>query len=324
MKNERLNKHIEKRKSQIEDIRTFFQKTMWDNELVEELSNSRQRLLKYLQALIVAVKTFNRHKIGFQCVALSYFCTLATIPLIALTVGVISKLGIDETILTESLADVIKSPHAGQIVETIMDGAHNILAVAENGMFGLFCALSFLWLVVWAMIQVERVFNNVWNAEASRKLWKRILALAVLVVIAPFLTVTLFSVPLAFSKFAQMLGVGFKLRTSGFIDWLLIYAFVVLIFSIMYKFIPAAHVKYKYAFSSALISGLFFIGLQYLYLNTQMFISRWNMILGAFALIPLFMIWLNFSWWVILVGSELCYGYQNIDQYIEQNSKEIE
>ena len=69
------------------------------------------------------------------------------------------------------------------------------------------------------------------------------------------------------------------------------------------------------ALSAALISSLAFTVVQYLYMETQMFVSRMNAVYGVFAAIPLFMVWLNIGWFIILLGSELSYVFQNVDNY---------
>ena len=52
-----------------------------------------------------------------------------------------------------------------------------------------------------------------------------------------------------------------------------------------------------------------------MYLETQMFVSRMNAVYGVFAAIPLFMVWLNIGWFIVLLGSEFSYVFQNVDNY---------
>ena len=58
-----------------------------------------------------------------------------------------------------------------------------------------------------------------------------------------------------------------------------------------------------------------FTAVQCMYLETQVFVTRLNGVYGTFAAIPLFMIWLNISWNIILMGAELSYAFQNVDTY---------
>ena len=66
---------------------------------------------------------------------------------------------------------------------------------------------------------------------------------------------------------------------------------------------------------AAIFSGPLFTLLQYLFLETQIFVTRLNSIYGAVAAIPLFMFWLNFGWFIILLGAELSYAFQNVNNY---------
>ena len=44
-------------------------------------------------------------------------------------------------------------------------------------------------------------------------------------------------------------------------------------------------------------------------------VTRLNTIFGAFAAVPLFMVWINIGWFIILIGAQLSYAFQNVDNY---------
>ena len=88
---------------------------------------------------------------------------------------------------------------------------------------------------------------------------------------------------------------------------------------------PNVKVKFPAAFFAALISALAFVVWQYLYVETQVFVSRMNTVYGAFAAIPLFLIWMNVSWTIILIGAEISHAYQYENSYLSvDNYKELE
>jgi membrane protein len=95
--------------------------------------------------------------------------------------------------------------------------------------------------------------------------------------------------------------------------WLAFYGIAVLALSVMYKFIPHAKVRYGAALKAALIVGVAFVAIQYLYMGTQLMVTRLGAVYGALAFIPLFLIWLNLCWQVILFGAELTRGYTLVD-----------
>jgi membrane protein len=97
--------------------------------------------------------------------------------------------------------------------------------------------------------------------------------------------------------------------------WTLFNVTATFTFSAMYKFIPNAKVDYGSALRASIPAALAFSIVQYLYLETQVFVTRLSTVFGAFAAVPLFMVWINIGWFIILIGAELSYAFQNVDSY---------
>ncbi len=268
-----------------------------------------------VKVIRITIDTFTQNHMGFQCVALSYFVTMAIVPLLALIFAITGGLG-----LSERLAEMLQQiSHFGtEYVEIVLGRANELIDSVKNGGLGLLSGLTLLWTVIWMMFQVERVFNNVWGIrKIPRKLYQRFGFYLLVIVLLPFI-ILLFGTGIAYyTNFTVLLGLDLSdLRVvAKVLGYLGFYIITALTLSVMYKFIPAAKVKYRHAFKSAMVSGLVFIIFQYIYLQTQMFVGRLNNVYGFFAAIPLFLIWLNFSWQIIIWGAELCYGFQNVEMY---------
>jgi membrane protein len=74
-------------------------------------------------------------------------------------------------------------------------------------------------------------------------------------------------------------------------------------------------VKFIPALVSGIVSGTILQILQWLYIDLQFGITKLNAIYGSFAAIPLFIIWLQSSWLVLLLGAELSFANQNVARY---------
>ncbi len=263
----------------------------------------------------ITFKTFTENRMGFQCVSLSYFITLALVPFIAFAFAVTGGLGLDDKI-TQVLGMIL--PTHPEIVDMLAEKAGNILASAQGGGLGLVSALMFLWAILWMMFQVERVFNNVWGIlKIPRKLYKRFGFYFLVLFLAPFIVIIFGSGIVYATNMTDLFGLDLK-EVRGlfkFIGYVVFYFILVGTISVMYKYIPATYVNYRYAFWSAMIAGLIFMLFQYLYLHTQMFMGRLSQAYGLLAAVPLFLIWLNFSWQIIIYGAQLTYSFQNVDKY---------
>ena len=263
----------------------------------------------------ITFKTFTENRMGFQCVSLSYFITLALVPFLAFAFAITGGLGLDDKI-TQALGMIL--PTHPEIVNMLAEKAGNILASAQGGGLGLVSALMFLWAILWMMFQVERVFNNVWGIlKIPRKLYKRFGFYFLVLFLAPFIVIVFGTGIVYATNMTDLFGLDLK-EVRALFKWIgniVFYLILVGTFSVMYKYIPATFVNYKYAFWAALISGLIFMLFQYLYLNTQMFMGRLSQAYGLLAAVPLFLIWLNFSWQIIIYGAQLTYSFQNVDKY---------
>lgn len=296
----------------IRKVRSFLSEDIW-NENLNNLSRMRAHFIKDLRVLVVTIKTFSAEKIGFQAVALSFFCTMAAVPFMAVAFAITGGLGLEDT-LKQLLVSNIPNQQA---VDTLFGYAQNVIDTAQSSLVGLVSALLFTWLVLWMMMCVESVFNNVWRVNKSRNIFKRLTFYLVIMGLSPFVVLLFFAGAIVYSNVLDVLvpDVAFSENIKNFLGWVVFAAVSVMTFSAMYKFIPNHYVRYKDALKAALLSGVLFTILQYLFLETQIFVSRLNTIYGAVAAIPLFMFWLNFGWFIILIGAELSYAFQNVDNY---------
>lgn len=297
----------------IQKIKSYLTEGIW-SENFEELSKKRLRIVKDLQVLMLTIKTFSAQKIGFQAVALAFFCTMAAVPFIAIAFVITGGLGLEGP-LREALVQHISNQQA---IDTLFGYAENVINTAKSSPVGLVSAIFFAWLVIWMMMCVESVFNNVWKVRKARNLLKRMTFYLAITCIAPFIILVFFSGSIIYSNVLDLLvpdKIAFSDSIRSFLGWVIFAIVSIFTFAAMYKFIPNHIVEWRNAIKAALLSGVVFTLMQYLFLETQIFVSRLNTIYGAVAAIPLFMFWLNFGWFIILFGAELSYAFQNVDSY---------
>ena len=294
-------------------MKKYFSDDIWSIEL-ENLSKAKARFVKYMKVIMLTIKTFSGEKIGFQAVALSFFSTMSVVPFVAIIFAVTGGLG-----LADKLKELLYSyfNNSQETIDIILGFAQNIINTAESSAMGLVSALLFGWLVIWLMLSVERVFNNVWKVTKSRNLFRRLSIIISMILISPFVVIVFFAGSVVYSHALEYLGLNLEELTifKTILTWVIFAALASLTFSAMYKFIPNSPVQYWHALKAAVPAGIAFTLVQYMYLETQVFVTRLNTIYGAFAAVPLFMLWLNIGWFIVLFGAELSYAFQNVDNY---------
>lgn len=300
-------------KTKTHKLINFFSEEIWNLEM-EELSKAKARFIKYAKVCIITAKTYAQQKIGPQAVALSYFSVMALVPFLAIVFGITGGLGLDG-LLKEYLYANFSSNQG--LIDKILSFSQNIIDTAQSGWMGLLNALLFLWIIFRLMSGVENAFNNVWKVNKTRSLVRRFSYYVIILLLSPFVILVLFSGSFIYTDLLEYMGLdieGFTFIKKA-ISWVLFIVVAMLTFSAMYKFIPKHYVKYGVALRAASISAIAFTAVQFLYLETQLLVTRLNGVYGTFAAIPLFMIWLNISWNIILMGAEISYAFQHVNNY---------
>jgi membrane protein len=291
----------------------FFGHDIWFlNE--QDFSRWKARLVRDGKTVTLMLNTFYSQKISYQVTALAYRSMMAVVPAIAIGFYLTDGLGLRDKfaqILYDNLGEE-------RIVETLMNAADNIVTTAESGLFGFISMFTFVWIVLSLMITVRQVFNNVWKVEREPSFLRMIGIVIGITILAPFVVIIFFSGSVVYSHVLDLMfpqKLFFSDHLKSFVSWLMFAGIVVLILTVMYKYIPGTRVYTRHALKAAFISGIIFTGVQYLYLETQVMVAKQSAVYGALAAIPLFMIWLNLGWTIILYGAELSYAFQNVDRH---------
>jgi membrane protein len=239
---------------------------------------------------------------------------MSVVPFIAIIFAITGGLG-----LAEQLKDLLYAyfDNSQDTIDIILGFAQNIIDSAQSSAVGLVSSMMFIFIVIGLMLNVEKVFNNVWRVRKARRLIKRLSYVIAMILISPFIVMVFFAGSFFYSHALQYVGIDpnslgvFK----TILAWTLFNVTATFTFSAMYKFIPNAKVEYGSALRASIPAALAFSIVQYLYLETQVFVTRLSTVFGAFAAVPLFMVWINIGWFIILIGAELSYAFQNVDSY---------
>ena len=295
-------------------ITDLFTEGLWRIDTAS-CSKGYAKLVRLVRIIRITIDSFFGNKMGFQCVALSYFSLLALIPLFGLVFAVALGLGLPDNISGIIFRIFPANPEfAGLVIEK----AEVILESVKAGGTGIISAFLFVWGVEWMMFQVERVFNNVWGiSRIPRKIYKRSGYYILMLILIP-LIIIIFGAGIAFyTNLPHLFGLDVSnLRfIIIFLGYVVLYCITVITLAAMYTFIPATKVYFKNAVKAASIDAVVFIVFQYIYLELQVTVSRLNNIYGIIAALPFFLIWMNTSWQILIYGAELTYGFQYVEKY---------
>ena len=279
--------------------------------LQDRISRLKARFL-WVQLFLTTFEQSDKHDLDMKSNSLSYRSLLSAVPFLAIAFYLTGGVGLSDKI-DAFLAANISDP--GLIV-SLRTAAQNILNIGKSGFFGFIGFFSFLWIVISLLFMVRRAFNRIWECPDDKIsfLPKKIGIIVGIIILSPFVVILFFSGSVVYSNLLDLLLPQSSLILMGlkkFLTWSLFYVVTVLILSLLYKWVPACNVRYAFALQSAILSAAVFTLLQFLYLETQVMVSRQNAVYGILAALPLFLVWLNFGWTVILYGAQLSWCLQH-------------
>jgi len=269
------------------------------------IANYLKRLLCFLQQVL-------NHFISHECLksaaALSFTTILSIVPIIALLFFSVSHVVTDtenQIIIQNTLLNFF-SPSAGQELQ------EKILVLAEQASklrtIGLIALITTVFL---SLNTIDLTINNIWNIQrCKRTLLKLVLYFVVLMLIPVMVTVSLS----LSTYFLSMNAAGNTIVASAFNFFLFKLApllIVWLAFFSVYRWIPNIKVKVKSAAVGAAIAAIAFELAKVLFLIYIQFFPGYDLIYGAFAVLPLFCIWIYISWVIVLTGAVITYQLQN-------------
>ncbi len=152
------------------------------------------------------------------------------------------------------------------------------------------------------MLTIEHTFNAIWRVKAGRPLMRRL----GMHLLALFLGPLLFGGALA--GIGYLAGVSFGLVNEA--KWVNVAFFrmfplvvMTLLFALLYFVVPNRPVNRWHALIGGLFATLGFSLMQHMFSTYVAHFPAYAVVYGAFAAIPIFLIWLHLSWSVVLVGA---------------------
>ena len=300
-------------KALINRITVFVTKDIWSFELYQK-GPLRRAVANTVKVMVIAIRTFLDDKVMTRAAALTYSTLFAIVPILALIFAIARGFGF-ENIVTGLLENgIIGENESLNSVTQFIDGYMQY--VSSGAFIGI--GLLFLLFSVYSLADgIEANLNSIWHIKKSRRMGRKITDYFSLILLIPIGIICLCGVSLLASNILSHME-GFQLLggfTKFIVEDAMPYLIAGLILTGFYIYMPNTKVKFKYAIIPGIIAGILFQALQKLYFDGQFELSSYNAIYGGFAALPLFLLWLNISWAIILFGCELAYVSQNNDNF---------
>lgn len=269
--------------------------------------------VKALKIINLSIRSFLDRDLQMRSCALTYNTVLAVVPALAMLFAIARGFGFQNLMQSELFRYF---PAQRQALESALAYVDNYLAQASQGVFIGIGLIFLLWTLLSLMSNVEDTFNHVWGVTTKRSLQRKFTDYTALFLLLPVLMVCSAGISIFMSDAVQHVFEGNPLspmmhRMLAFMPTVISW----IIFTAAYYMVPNTKVNFKGALLAGIIFGTVFQLVQWLFVSGQVYVSKYNAIYGSFAFLPLFLIWLQLSWLITLLGVVLTYAWQNFDSF---------
>ncbi len=261
---------------------------------------------QWFQFLIFVVKRFEDDKCRQQAGSLTYTTLFAVVPMLTVFLVVISSIKALAP-AREQVQHFIYSnllPRSGVAVEQYLnrftESSSNLTVV---GILILFVTAILM------LSSIEDAFNHIWRVSKARGGIVGFMRYWTIISLGPILLGSAFALSstVASMNFLNNNLAGYEINGSFWL-WLISFALTWLGFSLLYWTIPNRSVPLRSAFIAGMFSALLFEGLRQVFGLVMSNFTSYELVYGAFAAVPVFLLWIWLSWNVILLGVEVSYA----------------
>ncbi len=289
---------------------------IWYTPLAE-LSRRKSFFFKQMRIFFLAARGFSNDKVQLRASALTFYSMLSIIPAAAIAFAIAKGFGLDQN-LEELITKEFKSHQ--EVLNWLLTNARNAIQQTKGGPIAGVGVIVLFWSVMSLLLHIESSFNHIWQISSSREWYRKFTDYLTIMLIAPVFMILSGSITVFvgthlndFMLQAPILEF-FKPIVSlliRFVPFVLSWITLTILFIVM----PNVKVNFVPAMVSGIIAGTLLQVVQWLYIDLQFGIAKLSAIYGSFAAIPLFIIWLQSSWTIVLLGAELTFANQNVSRY---------
>jgi membrane protein len=296
----------------------FIRTDIWRLRL-EDLPFGKSFAVKQLRIILLTLRGFDEDKCFARASSLTFNTLLSIVPVVAILFGVAKGFGF-ESMLKKELFEKFHGEAQQEVLWKVFEYAESLLQVTKSGVIAGIGLVILFWSVINVLSEIEGSLNDIWEIRESRSWGRKFSDYLAIMLLSPLFILLSSSVTVYIQTQITELTNQFKLL--GFISPLIFfsfklipYALIWILFTIIYVLMPNTKVNIKAGLLAGIVAGTIFQVAQWAYISFQVGTARYNAIYGSFAALPLFLMWVQISWWVVLFGAELSFANQNVDTY---------
>ena len=303
-------------------VATVVREAIWGVQF-SELPRWKQWLISIVRIVHLVIRDLMGEELSLRSMSLVYTTLLSMIPLLAVSFSVLKGFGVHnqiEPILLNLLTPL--GEKSAEITTQIITFVENTKA----GVLGTVGLALLIFTAVSLVQKIERAFNHTWRVTQNRPLGNRFSNYLSIILIGPVLIFTAIGITATITNHSLVQELmtypvlGALIHIGG---RMIPYLLVITAFTLVYTFVPNTKVKFKSAFVGALVAGLLWESVGWGFATFVASSGQYTAIYSALASLIIFMIWMQLSWLILLIGASIAFYHQHPEHHTLQSHNRL-
>ena len=307
-------------KQRVQHFREFVQYDLWRHPHVKTQDPKKRLWYRVLQTVILVARGFKNQALVVRANSLSFALLFAFIPMLALIYAIARGFGFEEMV-SEQLAGSFLAE--ANVAPVLLEWVERYLETARGGLFVGIGLVVLIWAVYAFFNMLENSFNSIWNVKKTRSFARRMTNYVMTLLLVPILVVVTSGISIFLNSTEILASVlsaieplrKFMLRFIPFVATSAVFTWI-------FTAIPSTQVKFSSAIIPGVLMGFLCQVVQALSMFLVVLFTRMSFVYGAFSAIPLVLIWLHITCWLLLIGAELAFAIQNNELFAYERDLE--
>ncbi|HXV27727.1 MAG TPA: YihY/virulence factor BrkB family protein [bacterium] len=284
---------------------------------IRKIKGPRGFFIRTVRIIVLSLREFSSDHCSLRASALTFYSLLSVVPVFAMAFGVAKGFGVDK-LLREKLMENLQGQQ--EALNRILEISDSLLQNTKGGVIAGIGLIILFWTVIQVLSNIEISFNHIWGIKKNRTLGRKFTDYLALMLIVPIFFVVASSATVFVVSQVQLITQ--KMAILGVLGPVILTCLQILPFAVfwglltyLYIFLPNGKIHFQSALIGGIVAGTIYQLVQWVYIHFQIGVSKAGAIYGSFAALPLFLIWLQMSWRIVLYGAELSFAHQNEERF---------
>lgn len=249
---------------------------------------------------VVLRERFREDKLGLTASSLTFTTMIALVPLLTVALSIFTAFPI-----FAKMQDVLQK----WLIESLVPDniARNVLGyltqfASKASRLGAVGLIALLVTAIALILTIDRTLNGIWRVKRARSFAQRVLIYWAGITLGPLLL----AVSLTITSYAVTVSKDFVGGMPGGLGFLLSALQFTLLaggMATLFRFVPNTPVRWGHAWSGGIFVATSFEAAKRLLAIYLSAVPTYSAVYGAFATLPIFLLWIYIAWVIVLLGA---------------------